>query len=198
MDLPFSDGGGVEPASRFDEMLMDLVPLRRYEPLVGIPERHCARRDGNAFDLEHGLGHIDEQLDLLGNRHGQRVDLVRSLVRILDYGHVGQRHRRAGHRGGCPGDGGALLTCGTGGDRSQIRGGVEAPSRSDQRSHADTGALHLVDRLRLGVVHRNRLVPGNDNPGIGVLGAGGQRTLDGRPGEIKHFSALQIDSCNRW
>jgi hypothetical protein len=103
---------------------------------------------------------------------------MRRLVVRLNHGNIGERHRVAGCHSRRPGDLRGALTgiaeCCVG----SIRGGEEAPRRSDQSPDPDPGGFVAVDALNPPIEDFDGLPPALDEPRIGVLGASGQCPLD--------------------
>ena len=116
----------------------------------------------------------------------ERVHLVGVRPARLHHGRRRQVHRRAGHPGAGPGHLGGPLAGASGRGVGELRGGLEAPRRSDQRPHADPGGLGLGEALDHPVLRAHRLVADDHHARVRVPGTGGERGLDGRGGEVVH------------
>jgi hypothetical protein len=86
--LVLPDGGGVHPAAGLDQVLVDAVPLRGHEPLVGVPEHQVRGRDRHPVDVRHRARGADDDRDLLVERHGEGVLGMGRLVAVLGHRHV--------------------------------------------------------------------------------------------------------------
>ena len=144
----------------------------------------CA--SGNAA-VGDGPGDLDEQVGPLADADVvERVHVVGVGPARLHHRRRRQLHRRAGHPGAGPGHLGGSLPGASGRGVGELRGRLEAPRRADQRPHADPGGLGLGEALDHAVLRAHRLVADDHHAGVGVPGAGGERGLDGRGGEVVH------------
>ena len=122
---------------------------------------------------------LHEHVALLGEPDGEGVDDALARPR--------SRHRwEIDQCPGLTGDAGArgrhIGGCSTGSPRrfvGHVRRGEEAPSRTDEGAHSDTGVLVLGDALDLAVARGHRFVPTLHHAGVGVPSAGIHGRLDG-------------------
>jgi hypothetical protein len=76
---------------------MDPMPLRRNQPLIGVPELELATGSGDTFLAEHLGGYVHEQIGLLTDADLKWVLGDGCRVRGFCHGNVGQPQRVAGH-----------------------------------------------------------------------------------------------------
>ncbi len=150
---------------------------------------------GTAGRLRRG----HQEVALVRERDLERVDVHRVAPRA-DLGRnrdeVAGRARHGRARGGGRRRAGARRTCRRGGE---VGDAVEAPGGPDQGADADPGRLRPVEVLHPAVPCRHHLVPGQDDPGVGVARARGQGGLDGggRPRRRRRSNRESNREANR-
>ncbi len=179
LGLTVADGGGRDPRPALADLLVDAVPFAGDEPLAGLPRLvHRLRQVGAV--LPHRRRRPHEQIALVGQRHGERVDHTLTRPRTGRRDARKKRGRRARHERAGGGDLGGHRASAAHGAITKIRGGEEPPSRTDERPHPDAGVGFLRDRLDLTVAGGHRLVASMHHPGIRVTRTRVEGGLDSR------------------
>ena len=79
----------------------------------------------------------------------------------------------------------------------QVRGGEEAPTRADERAHADAGVGLLVHGVDVAVAGGHRLVPPVHHAGVGIAGTGVERRGHGLLGNLQLAHAGDVRAAPR-
>ena len=140
LGLPLADRGGRHGHAALHQVLGDAVALAGDEPLLGVPRHEVGVGHGDALDVGHLVGDVDQQVALLGQGDLGRVLLPGRVPMGLVDGDVGQLEGRSRHHGRRPGDGGGLARRRRGPGRRTARARRRTPTTSPTRARTPTPA----------------------------------------------------------
>ena len=182
---------GRQACSRVDDPLLDPPPFRRREQLAILPEVHraaCHHHSGLPLHHVRGPG---QQLDLVGQRHLERIDRDRCLVAGLERAQRIEHDRSAPKRRRCPGDaarlGGAALRL------ALVHHGArgETPRASRKHPHPEAVGGALLERRHAMVLDLEELGARRHHADVRVGGTGELGGVERAVGDRVHGRHLQ-------